>query len=94
MFDPKEVTKLLDDIRSASNSLLNLVKPQAGNRLDVKARLEAVRTPVVKLLDIGCSGSMERKTGLRHRAGFAEASRTNQGTGSYVIDTPLTRASL
>jgi hypothetical protein len=68
MFDPKEVTNLLDDIRSASNSLLNLVKPQAGNRLDVKARLEAVRTPVVKLLDIQAQHREEVKQIIPHFA--------------------------
>jgi hypothetical protein len=52
MLEPKEVTNLLDKIRSASNSLLELVKAKGGIGLDVRIGLEAIKTPVVKLLDI------------------------------------------
>jgi hypothetical protein len=59
MFDPKEVTNLLDETRNASNSLLALVKAKAGIGLDVKIGLSAIKTPVVKLLDIQAKHRVE-----------------------------------
>jgi hypothetical protein len=87
MLDPKEVSNLLDGIRNASNSLLNSVNAKAGIALDVKAGLEAIKTQLVKLLDIQAEHREELKQIIQHFAPSLREAYDAVSEAGSAIDT-------
>ena len=86
MPDPKEIKNLLDDIESASKSLISLVKARAGLAFDVEARLEAIKTRVLKLLDIQSGHREEVEQIIPHFAPHLRAAYEAVSEAGSAID--------
>jgi hypothetical protein len=84
MLNPREVEGLLDDTRNASKLLLNLVKAKAGIA-DLRAGLEAIRTPAAKLLHMQAAARKDGGQIVRHFApSMCEAYNAVAEAGSVI----------